>query len=61
MASTPKFKGNKCALPTKICAQCGLDMTWRKSWAKNWDSIKYCSDKCRKLAKALGQKIGDRG
>ncbi|MTA52317.1 MAG: DUF2256 domain-containing protein [Actinobacteria bacterium] len=22
-------------------------MTWRKSWAKNWDQVKYCSDSCR--------------
>jgi hypothetical protein len=22
-------------------------MEWRKSWAKNWDSVKYCSDRCR--------------
>jgi hypothetical protein len=22
-------------------------MTWRKSWAKNWDSVLYCSDRCR--------------
>lgn len=23
-------------------------MSWRKSWAKNWDDVKYCSDACRK-------------
>ncbi|MDO9049914.1 MAG: DUF2256 domain-containing protein [Methylotenera sp.] len=45
------FKGNKSNLPSKICAQCGLSMTWRKSWTKNWDEIKYCSDKCRKTSK----------
>jgi hypothetical protein len=22
-------------------------MVWRKSWAKNWDDVKYCSDACR--------------
>jgi hypothetical protein len=22
-------------------------MTWRKSWAKNWDEVKFCSDACR--------------
>jgi hypothetical protein len=31
----------------KICATCGRTMDWRKSWAKNWESVKYCSDKCR--------------
>ena len=25
----------------------GAQMTWRKSWAKNWESVKYCSDACR--------------
>ncbi|MDI1297792.1 DUF2256 domain-containing protein [Methylotenera sp.] len=26
-------------------------MVWRKSWAKNWADIKYCSDKCRTLSR----------
>lgn len=33
---------------TKICASCGREMEWRKAWAKNWDSVKYCSAACRK-------------
>ncbi|HEY1059579.1 MAG TPA: DUF2256 domain-containing protein [Limnobacter sp.] len=45
------FKGNKSALPSKPCAVCGRDMTWRKSWAKNWDDVKYCSEACRKQRK----------
>ena len=43
-----EFKGNKGFLPSKICAACGREMTWRKNWAKNWDAVKYCSDACRK-------------
>ncbi|NCV32453.1 MAG: DUF2256 domain-containing protein, partial [Betaproteobacteria bacterium] len=31
------FRGNKAKLPSKSCAVCGLAMTWRKHWAKNWD------------------------
>ncbi len=31
----------------KSCVACGRTMTWRKSWAKNWDAVKFCSDKCR--------------
>jgi hypothetical protein len=23
-------------------------MTWRAKWAKNWDTVKYCSDACRR-------------
>jgi hypothetical protein len=41
------FKGNKSFLPSKICEHCQREMTWRKSWAKNWESIKYCSQACR--------------
>ena len=33
---------------TKVCVSCGRTMTWRKSWARNWDSVRYCSDTCRK-------------
>jgi hypothetical protein len=31
----------------KACAACGRTMEWRKSWAKNWESVKFCSDRCR--------------
>ena len=41
------FKGNKQSLPSKPCAVCGRTMTWRKAWAKNWASVRYCSDACR--------------
>ncbi|MET1054380.1 MAG: DUF2256 domain-containing protein [Pedobacter sp.] len=34
-------------LPTKICPVCNRPFTWRKKWEKNWDEVKYCSDKCR--------------
>jgi hypothetical protein len=32
----------------KICASCGRPMEWRKAWEKNWESIRYCSDSCRR-------------
>jgi hypothetical protein len=41
------FKGNKSYLPSKICIVCKKEMTWRKSWAKNWEQVKYCSQSCR--------------
>ena len=42
------FKGNKSTLPSKPCLVCGKSMAWRKAWAKNWQEVKYCSDKCRR-------------
>ncbi|PPC81474.1 MAG: DUF2256 domain-containing protein [Methylotenera sp.] len=50
-ATHTAFKGNKSYLPSKICAQCGRLMTWRKSWSKNWDAVKYCSTACKQSAK----------
>ncbi|MBU3723900.1 MAG: DUF2256 domain-containing protein [Burkholderiaceae bacterium] len=44
------FRGNKSYLPSKPCVACGREMTWRKAWAKNWESVKYCSEACRKGA-----------
>jgi len=32
----------------KTCVRCGRTMEWRKSWARNWDSVRYCSDACRR-------------
>jgi hypothetical protein len=52
MATSNGFKGNKAALPSKPCLVCGRDMVWRKSWAKNWADVKYCSDACRRNPKA---------
>jgi hypothetical protein len=46
------FKGNKRNLPSKPCAACGREMSWRKRWARAWAEVKYCSDACRK-ARAL--------
>lgn len=47
MPKTSGFKGNKQDLPQKPCTVCGRAMSWRKSWAKNWDQVLYCSDRCR--------------
>ncbi|MFC6861719.1 DUF2256 domain-containing protein [Zunongwangia atlantica] len=35
-------------LPQKICPVCNRPFTWRKKWAKNWENVIYCSEKCRR-------------
>jgi len=45
-------KYTKSNLPVKTCQQCGRPMEWRKSWEKNWEEVKYCSDKCRRDRKS---------
>ncbi|EKX4011467.1 MULTISPECIES: DUF2256 domain-containing protein [Enterobacter] len=42
------FKGNKRDLPSRPCVHCQRPMTWRKKWAKCWDEVKYCSERCRR-------------
>jgi hypothetical protein len=34
--------------PVKVCACCGRTMTWRAAWARNWETVRYCSDRCRR-------------
>ncbi len=42
----PKMR-RKADLPSKLCASCGLPFTWRKKWERDWDNVKFCSDRCR--------------
>ncbi|RFC64072.1 DUF2256 domain-containing protein [Fulvimarina endophytica] len=42
----------KSELPVKLCVQCGKPMVWRKKWERNWDEVRYCSQRCRREAKA---------
>lgn len=46
----PKMR-KKSELPSKTCPMCGLPFTWRKKWAKNWENVKYCSERCRRNSK----------
>ncbi len=41
----------KSDLPTKTCVVCGLPFAWRKKWARDWDHVTHCSDRCRNSAK----------
>jgi hypothetical protein len=36
------------APPSKPCASCGREMTWRKAWERVWPDVRYCSDACRR-------------
>ncbi|MGP9821348.1 DUF2256 domain-containing protein [Salinarimonas sp. NSM] len=37
----------KADLPTKTCAACGRPFAWRKKWERDWEAVRYCSDRCR--------------
>ncbi len=51
----------KADLPTKICATCGRPFAWRKKWAKVWDEVRYCSDRCRMTKPRLAESVTPRG
>lgn len=32
----------------RVCASCGRAIEWRAKWARDWDAVRYCSDRCRR-------------
>jgi len=46
--STPRVAKVKNGIAPKKCVTCGLEFEWRKKWRKDWDQVKYCSEKCRR-------------
>lgn len=55
----PSIRGQKATLPHKPCAVCGRPMSWRRSWAKNWDDVRYCSKACRRRRREAGDSTRD--
>ena len=35
-------------LPKKTCAVCGRPFNWRKKWERDWENVRYCSERCKK-------------
>ena len=38
----------KADLPEKTCPVCLRPFSWRAKWKKNWASVVYCSERCRR-------------
>jgi hypothetical protein len=32
----------------KTCARCGRRFDWRADCSRNWEALRYCSDRCRR-------------
>lgn len=32
----------------KTCERCGRRITWRKAWARDWDAVRFCGERCRR-------------
>ena len=53
----PKREPTEGQRAPRICTTCGRTMEWRKSWARNWDDVKFCSDACRKGLKDIDRAL----
>ena len=42
----------KANLPEKTCPVCQRPFAWRTKWARDWDNVVYCSERCRRAAKS---------
>ncbi|WP_189577315.1 DUF2256 domain-containing protein [Marinobacter zhanjiangensis] len=38
----------KTRLPSKLCPVCQRPFNWRRKWARDWDQVRYCSERCRR-------------
>ncbi|MEM8868154.1 MAG: DUF2256 domain-containing protein [Verrucomicrobiota bacterium] len=38
----------KANLPSKVCPVCLRPFSWRKKWRLCWESVRYCSERCRR-------------
>ncbi|WP_308516757.1 DUF2256 domain-containing protein [Sphingomonas limnosediminicola] len=45
----------KTDLPSKICAACRLPFSWRKKWERDWEQVRFCSERCRRAGKSADQ------
>ena len=43
-------------LEHKTCATCGRPFAWRRKWARVWDEVRHCSERCRRARKAAAGK-----
>ncbi|HAH10970.1 MAG TPA: DUF2256 domain-containing protein [Alphaproteobacteria bacterium] len=46
----------KSHLPEKLCIACNRPFAWRKKWARDWEQVRYCSDRCRSAGDRNGPK-----
>jgi hypothetical protein len=37
--------------PPRICEGCGRPFEWRRKWARDWENVRWCSERCRRGAR----------
>lgn len=46
-------------LPSKNCPICNRPFEWRKKWARDWEKVIYCSERCQRQAKRRRLETGE--
>ncbi|MSZ56996.1 MAG: DUF2256 domain-containing protein [Actinobacteria bacterium] len=46
--STPRHAQTKNGFPPRICERCGRPYEWRRRWARDWEQVRYCSERCKR-------------
>jgi hypothetical protein len=41
-------------LPSKCCVVCQRPFTWRRKWARDWEQVRHCSERCRRSRPPAG-------
>ncbi|WBQ19137.1 DUF2256 domain-containing protein [Sphingobium yanoikuyae] len=39
---------HKLKLSSKVCLGCGRPFIWRKKWERDWEQVRFCSERCRR-------------
>ncbi|MEM9255152.1 MAG: DUF2256 domain-containing protein [Pseudomonadota bacterium] len=47
---------NKSDRPTKVCPVCDRPFQWRRKWQRDWATVRYCSERCRRSKQQLKQR-----
>ena len=40
----------------RICVTCGKPFEWRKKWARDWEKVLYCSQRCQKKSSLMNKR-----
>ncbi len=51
-SEAPRYR--KPNLPEKTCPVCGRPFAWRKKWARDWENVTMCSERCRRTKRPAG-------
>ncbi|WP_412776158.1 DUF2256 domain-containing protein [Thalassospira lucentensis] len=47
---------SKADLPQKTCPACNRPFSWRRKWKDCWNTVRYCSERCRNQPSQKGRR-----